>query len=107
MAGLGYIAYHSRIHAFSPLQNQYQNLLALANERKNKLKETVKAYVLVREAAELSQWIRDKASRKGLCNVHVVTSLMEYHDRDDVCFMQSLMPHLCSSFTLRLLRLLS
>ena len=42
------------------LQNQYQNLLALANERKNKLKETVKAYVLVREAAELSQWIRDK-----------------------------------------------
>ncbi|XP_037079829.1 spectrin alpha chain-like [Pollicipes pollicipes] len=42
------------------IENQYQNLLALANERKNKLKETVKAYVLVREAAELSQWIRDK-----------------------------------------------
>ena len=55
--------------AYSRLQNQYQNLLALANERKNKLKETVKAYVLVREAAELSQWIRDKASAAAMGTV--------------------------------------
>ena len=68
MVMTSYVAdtYFSRLHVRSLLQNQYQNLLALANERKNKLKETVKAYVLVREAAELSQWIRDKASREGL-----------------------------------------
>ncbi|XP_026324055.1 spectrin alpha chain isoform X1 [Hyposmocoma kahamanoa] len=39
---------------------QYDNLLALARERQNKLNETVKAYVLVREAAELATWIKDK-----------------------------------------------
>lgn len=35
-------------------------LLALARERQEKLNETVKAYVLVREAAELANWIKDK-----------------------------------------------
>lgn len=34
--------------------------MALARERQKKLSETVQAYVLVREAAELSQWIKDK-----------------------------------------------
>jgi len=34
--------------------------LALARERQEKLNETVKAYVLVREAAELANWIKDK-----------------------------------------------
>lgn len=42
------------------IQNQYDQLLALARERQNKLNETVKAYVLVREAAELATWIKDK-----------------------------------------------
>jgi spectrin alpha len=42
------------------IQAQYDQLLALARERQNKLSETVKAYVLVREAAELAAWIKDK-----------------------------------------------
>ncbi|CAH2100408.1 unnamed protein product [Euphydryas editha] len=42
------------------IEAQYDNLLALARERQNKLNETVKAYVLVREAAELATWIKDK-----------------------------------------------
>jgi spectrin alpha len=42
------------------IETQYSNLLSLAKERQNKLNETVKAYVLVREAAELGSWIKDK-----------------------------------------------
>ena len=34
--------------------------MALARERQRKLSETCKAYVLVREAAELAQWIKNK-----------------------------------------------
>lgn len=34
--------------------------MAMARERQKKLSETVQAYVLVREAAELAQWIKDK-----------------------------------------------
>lgn len=44
------------------IQAQYDQLLALARERQNKLNETVKAYVLVREAAELATWIKDKVT---------------------------------------------
>uniref|UniRef100_A0A0K8TCJ0 Spectrin alpha chain n=1 Tax=Lygus hesperus TaxID=30085 RepID=A0A0K8TCJ0_LYGHE len=44
----------------SQIDGQYKHLLDLAKERQNKLNETVKAYVLVREAAELSTWIKDK-----------------------------------------------
>lgn len=44
----------------SQISAQYEHLLDLANERQKKLNETVKAYVLVREAAELSNWIKDK-----------------------------------------------
>ncbi|XP_031333128.1 spectrin alpha chain isoform X3 [Photinus pyralis] len=39
---------------------QYDHLLELARERQKKLNETVKAYVLVREAADLHNWIKDK-----------------------------------------------
>lgn len=42
------------------IEEQYEHLLALARERQNKLNETVKAYVLVREASELATWIKDK-----------------------------------------------
>ncbi|XP_077298885.1 alpha spectrin [Arctopsyche grandis] len=42
------------------INGQYDNLLSLARERQNKLSETVKAYVLVREASELATWIKDK-----------------------------------------------
>ncbi|XP_042885911.1 spectrin alpha chain-like [Penaeus japonicus] len=42
------------------IKGQYENLMAMARERQKKLSETVQAYVLVREAAELAQWIKDK-----------------------------------------------
>ncbi|XP_046383507.1 spectrin alpha chain [Ischnura elegans] len=42
------------------IETQYDHLLDIARERKKRLDETVKAYVLVREAAELATWIRDK-----------------------------------------------
>lgn len=42
------------------IKAQYTRLLNLAKERQTKLAETVKAYVLVREAAELTTWIKDK-----------------------------------------------
>uniref|UniRef100_A0A4D5R8U1 Spectrin alpha chain n=2 Tax=Scolopendra TaxID=41364 RepID=A0A4D5R8U1_SCOVI len=42
------------------IEAQYENLLALGNERKKKLEDACKAYLLVREAAELTQWIKDK-----------------------------------------------
>ncbi|KAF4526948.1 hypothetical protein B566_EDAN015448 [Ephemera danica] len=49
------------------IEAQYANLLALAKERQNKLNETVKAYVLVREAAELGSWIKDKVAKFTQC----------------------------------------
>ncbi|XP_066141929.1 spectrin alpha chain isoform X1 [Euwallacea fornicatus] len=42
------------------INTQYERLLSLARERQDKLSETVKAYVLVREASELANWIKDK-----------------------------------------------
>ncbi|XP_076343494.1 spectrin alpha chain-like isoform X2 [Tachypleus tridentatus] len=42
------------------IETQYENLLSLGRERCRKLEETCKAYQLVREAAELAQWIKDK-----------------------------------------------
>ena len=42
------------------IEHQYQNLLAIGRERKAKLEESCRAYQLVREAAELAQWIKDK-----------------------------------------------
>lgn len=34
--------------------------MSLANARHKRLSESVQAYVLVREAADLAQWIKDK-----------------------------------------------
>ena len=42
------------------IESQYANVLALGSDRKSKLEESCKAYQLVREAAELAQWIKDK-----------------------------------------------
>lgn len=42
------------------IEVQYENLLASGRERKSKLEEACRAYQLVREAAELTQWIKDK-----------------------------------------------
>ncbi|CAG0895460.1 unnamed protein product [Darwinula stevensoni] len=44
----------------SQIEAQYDALMQLARERQKRLGETVQAYVLAREAAELGQWIKDK-----------------------------------------------
>ncbi|XP_072162112.1 spectrin alpha chain [Bemisia tabaci] len=51
------------------IETEYDHLLALARERQNKLNETVKAYVLVREAAELAAWIKDKENHAPVQDV--------------------------------------
>ncbi len=42
------------------IDSQYNQLLNLGRIRQDKLNEACKAYVLVREAAELATWIKDK-----------------------------------------------
>ncbi|KAH7638391.1 alpha spectrin [Dermatophagoides farinae] len=42
------------------IEAQYESLLALGRERKRKLEEALRGFQLVREAAELSQWVKDK-----------------------------------------------
>lgn len=44
----------------SQIEAQYESLLALGAERRQKLLEALRGYQLVREAAELSQWVKDK-----------------------------------------------
>ncbi|EZA49654.1 hypothetical protein DMN91_005852 [Ooceraea biroi] len=51
------------------IEGQYDDLLRLARERQNKLNETAKAYVLVREAAELATWIKDKENHAQVQDV--------------------------------------
>lgn len=51
------------------IEQMYDHLLSLARERQNKLNETVKAYVLVREASELQTWIKDKESHAQIQDV--------------------------------------
>lgn len=60
---------HSIAKRQSQINAQYDNLLALARERQNKLNETTKAYVLVREAADLSSWIKDKENHAQIGDV--------------------------------------
>ncbi|CAH1785763.1 unnamed protein product [Owenia fusiformis] len=42
------------------IEDQYKNLLDLGKQRREKLEESCKAYQLVREAGELTQWITEK-----------------------------------------------
>ncbi|KAK7095430.1 spectrin alpha chain-like isoform X3 [Littorina saxatilis] len=42
------------------IETQYANLIDLANQRRENVKESCKAYQLVREAAELAAWITEK-----------------------------------------------
>lgn len=60
---------HSIDKRQSQINSQYDNLLALARERQNKLNETTKAYVLVREAADLAAWIKDKENHAQIKDV--------------------------------------
>ncbi|XP_014210997.1 spectrin alpha chain isoform X2 [Copidosoma floridanum] len=51
------------------IEAQYEELLRLAHDRQNKLNETAKAYVLVREAADLASWIKDKENHAQVQDV--------------------------------------
>ncbi|XP_071948314.1 spectrin alpha chain, non-erythrocytic 1-like isoform X2 [Antedon mediterranea] len=42
------------------IENQYADLLETSNVRKKKLEESCKRHMLIREAADLMQWINDK-----------------------------------------------
>jgi spectrin alpha len=42
------------------IEKLYVNILNLGQQRANRLSETCKAYQLVREAAELANWIKTK-----------------------------------------------
>ena len=42
------------------IEAQYESLLQLGRERKRKLEEACRGYQLIREAAELTQWVKDK-----------------------------------------------
>ncbi|KAI2810972.1 Spectrin alpha chain, non-erythrocytic 1 [Blomia tropicalis] len=42
------------------IEAQYESLLQLGRERKRKLEEACRGYQLIREAGDLTQWIRDK-----------------------------------------------
>lgn len=44
----------------SQIESQYKQLLNQGRTRQDKLNEACKAYVLVREAADLANWIKDK-----------------------------------------------
>jgi len=48
------------------VEQQYEDLLALGRERRDKLHESCKSYTLVREAGELAQWISEKVSASSL-----------------------------------------
>ena len=51
------------------VEKQYENLLRLSEERDRKLGETCKAYHLVREAADLGNWIKQKEQHAQVQNV--------------------------------------
>jgi spectrin alpha len=51
------------------IEKQYELLLAMGEERAKKLGETCKAYHLVREAADLGNWIKQKEQHAQIQNV--------------------------------------
>ncbi|CAM1308149.1 SPTAN1 (predicted), partial [Pycnogonum litorale] len=42
------------------IDTQYENLMSLGRDRKKKLEDSCKAFMIVREAADLGNWIKDK-----------------------------------------------
>ena len=62
------------------IEKQYENIMNLGKERAKRLKETCKAYELVRDAAELSNWI------KAQTNSPIVEEISE--DLEQVELMQ-------------------
>merc|ERR1712150_208924 len=49
------------------IEKQYEYVLALGSERAKRLEETLIAYDLVEEAAEISNWIKTKYSQVSDC----------------------------------------
>jgi len=56
-------------HRQSQIDKTYENLLELGNIRRKRLDETCKAYQLVREAQELSNWIKTKEQHATIQDV--------------------------------------
>ena len=53
----------------SSIEKMYDNLIELGSQRKKRLEETMQAYKLVREAGELSAWIRTKEQHATITDV--------------------------------------
>jgi spectrin alpha len=81
-------------YSISARQNQiehlYENLLAIGRERKAKLEESCRAYQLVREAAELAQWIKDKEQVAQVQHVGDDLEQVEVHQKKFDDFMADL-----------------
>ncbi|XP_053212819.1 spectrin alpha chain-like [Panonychus citri] len=63
------------------IDKQYVNLLDLGGERATRLHESCKAYQVVREAAELGQWIRDKEQHAQVQTVGDDLEEVEIHQK--------------------------
>ena len=59
----------------------YADLLSLANQRKDKLEESCRAYVLVREAEELGQWIKEREQHANIREVGDNLEQVEVHQK--------------------------
>merc|ERR1719412_1598101 len=53
----------------SQIEKKYDDMLSLGNNRRQRLEETCKAYQLVREAQELSNWIKTKEQHAQIQDV--------------------------------------
>ena len=56
------------------LEEQYQKLIVLGDQRKRKLEEACKGYQLLREANDLADWIR---SREAVANTDTIGADLE------------------------------
>jgi len=63
------------------IERQYANLLNLANRRKDKLEQSLKAYQLAREASELAQWIKEKEVHAQIRDVGEDLEQVEVHQK--------------------------
>jgi len=63
------------------IERMYADLLTLGNRRKDKLEESCKAYVLVREAAELAQWIKEREQHAQVREVGDNLEQVEVHQK--------------------------
>lgn len=63
------------------IERMYADLLSLANQRKDKLEESCRAYVLVREAEELGQWIKEREQHATIREVGDNLEQVEVHQK--------------------------